>query len=258
MHAPHSLPRDLIALAVQGIEREGRLLPAPRTNRKSDRKRRPPRLEDQLRRRGSFLVLGVDEAGRGPLAGPVVAAAVELPVDITIAGLDDSKALTPEKRRHLFPRILDEAARFGIGLVTSAGIDRWNIREATKQAMLRAVEEASRGDRPDWVLVDGLRWEAFPHRQIAVVKGDRHVPSIAAASILAKEVRDRLMLAYDRIYPMYSFSQNKGYPTNEHADAVFVYGYSAVHRRTFHTSSGGDLWTGQRLEEGEKNAPLDI
>ncbi len=189
-------------------------------------------LEKALGAGEGCVVIGVDEAGRGPLAGPVVAAAVVLDPERPIRGLNDSKRLTPKARSALFPRILEEAAAVGIGQVTARGIDRWNIREASRRAMVRAVRDA--GGEPDWVLVDGTRFEEFPFRQIAVVQGDRKVPSIAAASVVAKVVRDRLMACFHMIFPLYRFDRHKGYPTEEHAAAVARHGPTLIHRKTFH------------------------
>jgi ribonuclease HII len=183
-------------------------------------------------------VAGVDEAGRGPLAGPVVAAAVCLRSDGLIPGLDDSKRLAPHAREALLPRILESAEAVGVGLVTEAGIDAWNIREAAREAMIRAVRRL--GALPDWVLVDGTRLDPFPFPQVSVVGGDRTVPSIAAASIVAKVARDRLMRAYDRLYPVYGFEGHKGYPTEEHALAIARHGMSPIHRSTFHVPEYGN------------------
>jgi ribonuclease HII len=147
-------------------------------------------------------------------------------------GLDDSKRIAPDGRAVLFAAILRSADAVGVGLASEEEIDRRNIREASREAMIRAVRAL--GSSIDWVLVDGVRLDPFPFRQIAVAGGDRLVPSIAAASIVAKVVRDRLMECFHRIYPVYGFDRHKGYPTEEHARAIAAYGPSLVHRRTFH------------------------
>jgi len=176
-------------------------------------------------------VVGVDEAGRGPLAGPVVAGAARIDLDAIPQGLDDSKRLSPHARAALFPRILNTAA-VGVGIVTAEEIDGSNIREASRRAMIAALRMIDVS--PDWVLVDGTRFAEFPHPQIAVVRGDSLVPSIAAASIVAKIVRDRLMECYHRIFPVYRFDEHKGYPTEAHARAIAEHGRSRIHRSSFH------------------------
>lgn len=180
-------------------------------------------------------MVGVDEAGRGPLAGPVVAAAVRFAPGRVTAGLDDSKRLTPEARSALFPRILRDAEGVGLGVVTAEGVDRWNVREAARRAMIRAVRDS--GPAPRWVLLDGTRFDTFPWPSAAVIGGDRRSPSIAAASVVAKVVRDRLMGCYHLLLPVYRFDRHKGYPTGEHASAIREHGPSRVHRRTFHVPS---------------------
>lgn len=216
----------------------GRLLRVTREEAASSfftvrRRRRGPtdELERPFRARGRALA-GVDEAGRGPLAGPVVAAAVLLDPERTPEGLDDSKKLSPAARTALFPRILEEARGVGVGLASAGEIDEENILGATRTAMIRAVRALP--ERPDWTAVDGRRVAGFPYPQIAVVGGDRLVPSIAAASIVAKVLRDRLMEALDRLLPVYGFGGHKGYPTAEHARAIRERGHSAVHRSSFH------------------------
>lgn len=217
----------------------GRLLEATRAEtaflspaRRPRRERTAPDLENALGWREGKRIVGVDEAGRGPLAGPVAAAAVCLHPDRVPSGLDDSKRLSPEGRAALFASILHSADGIGVGLASEEEIDRRNIREASREAMIRAVRAL--GFPPDYVLVDGVRLEPFPFRQIAVTGGDRLVPSIAAASIVAKVVRDRLMECFHRIFPVYGFDRHKGYPTEEHARAIAAHGPSLVHRRTFH------------------------
>ncbi len=208
-----------------------------------------PSLEDSLRKRGFLFVAGVDEAGRGPLAGPVVASAVVLPEGFDLPGLRDSKQMTPERRLALFPRIREEALAVGIGIVTAGGIDRWNILGATREAMDRAIRSLDR--RPDWIIVDGNRMSGLRLPQIAVIKGDRRIPSIAAASVIAKVFRDRMMAGYDKLYPVYGFSGHKGYPTTDHAAAIHRHGSSSIHRKSFHVPviEGDGLWNEGKSEE---------
>ena len=188
--------------------------------------------ERALRARGIFLVAGVDEAGRGPLAGPVVAAAVILPDDCAIEGLNDSKKLTTKKREH-FHTILTLRAdiHWGIGQADVAEIDRLNILRATHLAMARAVEALPR--KPDHALVDGLPVRGLPVPHTALVAGDTLSLSIAAASIMAKVTRDRLMTALDAEYPQYGFARHKGYGVREHLQALRNHGPCPVHRRSF-------------------------
>lgn len=188
--------------------------------------------ERALRARGIFLVAGVDEAGRGPLAGPVVAAAVILPDDCTLEGLDDSKKLTARKREH-FHAILTARAdiHWGIGQAEVAEIDKLNILRATHLAMARALEALPR--KPGHALVDGLPVRGLPVPHTALVAGDTLSLSIAAASIMAKVTRDRLMTALDAEYPQYGFARHKGYGVREHLEALRSHGPSPVHRRSF-------------------------
>ena len=179
------------------------------------------------------VVCGTDEAGRGPLAGPVVAAAVVLPEGLTIPGLDDSKKLTEKKREALYDVILQEAAAYGIAESSPEEIDRINILAASLLAMRRAVEQVRRTIEPGIVLVDGNRPTEFGIPCRTVVKGDGISQSIAAASVLAKVTRDRLMTELDLHYPAYGFAGHKGYPTKEHKLAVYEFGPSPVHRRSF-------------------------
>lgn len=192
----------------------------------------PYRYERAAWRSGFLRVAGVDEAGRGPLAGPVVAAAVVLAPDRPIPGLQDSKLLTAARREFLFDRILEEAAAVGIGMVDPETIDRVNILEATRLAMLAALDKLA--PHPDLVLVDALRLSALPCPQTSLVRGDRRSASIAAASIVAKVTRDRLMLEAEARFPEYGFGRHKGYPTPEHLAALRRHGPCPIHRRTFH------------------------
>jgi ribonuclease HII len=180
---------------------------------------------------GFQLVCGVDEAGRGPLAGPVCAAAVILPPDMEIPGLNDSKKLTDKKRRELFDIITAEAVSYGIALISEKEIDEINILQATFRAMEQAV--ARMDVTPDLVLVDGNREPKLPYPVRTVVKGDSLSASIAAASILAKVTRDRFMEQIDESYPQYGFAVHKGYGTKRHYAALTKFGPSPIHRMTF-------------------------
>ena len=192
----------------------------------------PYRYEREAWRSGLPHVAGVDEAGRGPLAGPVVAAAVILNPECRIKGLDDSKLLTPTRREALFDRILERAAAVGTGIADPETIDRLNILEATRLAMLEALAKLT--PRPDLVLIDAVSLSTLTCPQKSLVKGDRRSASIAAASIIAKVTRDRLMLEADVRFPQYGFSRHKGYPTPEHLAALRRHGPCPIHRRTFH------------------------
>ena len=180
---------------------------------------------------GFSVVCGVDEAGRGPLAGPVCAAAVILPPDIQIEGLNDSKKLTDKKRRELFDVITAQAVSYAVAFCDEKVIDEINILQATFRAMRRAVE--SLGVRPELALVDGNRAADFGVPVRTIVKGDSLSASIAAASILAKVSRDRLMEQYDGTYPQYGFAVHKGYGTQRHYDALREYGPCPIHRMSF-------------------------
>ena len=181
---------------------------------------------------GRSYIAGVDEVGRGPLAGPVVAAAVILPRDFDVLGIDDSKKLSPKKREELFEVIKERALAWAVGWVGPERIDEINILEATKEAMTQAVQGLSL--QPDHVLIDGnftVRALALP--QTAIVKGDANSTSIAAASILAKVTRDRYMEEMDAVYPGYAFASNKGYGTKAHYDGLKAQGPTPIHRKTF-------------------------
>lgn len=181
---------------------------------------------------GEKTVAGVDEAGRGCLAGPVVAAAVILPRHATLNGLDDSKKLSPKKRTALRGAIQEmPGVFFGIGLATEREIDELNILEATRLAMIRAISALRRG--PELVLVDGRRWKEFPWPHVGVVGGDALCPSIAAASVLAKCARDDMMVELHSKDPRYEFHINKGYGTAAHLAALARHGPGRHHRRTF-------------------------
>lgn len=180
---------------------------------------------------GFEQICGVDEAGRGPLAGPVCAAAVILPRGLVIPGLNDSKKLTDKKRRELYDIIINEAEAYGVAFASEQEIDEINILQATFLAMERAVSQLS--VKPDLALVDGNRAPNFPLPVKTVVKGDSRSANIAAASILAKVTRDRLMEELDVTYPAYGFAVHKGYGTKRHYEALREFGASPVHRVTF-------------------------
>lgn len=188
-------------------------------------------LENELYDSGITTLCGVDEAGRGPLAGPVCAAAVILPEGLEIPGLNDSKKLTDKKRRELFPIIEEQALAYGIGWASQEEIDDINILQATFLAMSRAVEQLN--IRPDLALVDGNRAPTLDLPVETVVKGDSLSASIAAASVLAKVSRDDVMLRMAEEYPGYGFEVHKGYGTKAHYEALRTFGPSPIHRRTF-------------------------
>lgn len=178
------------------------------------------------------FICGIDEAGRGPLAGPVVAAACILPTACEILYLNDSKKLTEKRREELFVEIQEKAVSFGVGIVSPAVIDEINILQATYEAMRQAVEKLS--VRPDVFLNDAVVIPGIDEgRQVKIIKGDAKSVSIAAASILAKVTRDHMMEEYDRLYPEYGFAKHKGYGTKAHLDAVREHGMCPIHRRSF-------------------------
>ncbi len=188
--------------------------------------------EIDARQKGYKLVCGVDEAGRGPLAGPVCAAAVILPQDCVIEGLNDSKKISEKKREMLFDIIKEKAVAYSIAYGTLEEIEEYNILEATYLAMNRAIDSLSL--KADFALIDGNRVpKGISVPCETVVKGDSASCSIAAASILAKVTRDRLMLEYDKQYPQYRFAQHKGYGTKAHYEAIAQHGICEIHRRSF-------------------------
>ena len=187
--------------------------------------------ERKARASGYALVAGIDEAGRGPLAGPVVAAAVILPEELAVEGLTDSKKLTEKKREELFTVIMERAVSHAVAVVEADAIDRLNILEATRLAMLQAVEALS--PAPGIALIDGNQKIAWRGAQWAIVKGDARSLSIAAASVLAKVTRDRIMVALAARYPAYGFERHKGYGCAEHLAAIAAHGPSPIHRKTF-------------------------
>lgn len=178
-------------------------------------------------------ICGIDEAGRGPLAGPVVAGACILPSDVQILYLNDSKKLSAKKRDLLYDEICEKALAWGVGIVSPQRIDEINILQATYEAMQQAI--ASLKIEPDLLLVDAVTIPNVGQKQVGIVKGDAKSVSIAAASILAKVTRDRMMVEMDQVYPMYGFAQNKGYGSADHIAALQKYGPCPIHRETFIT-----------------------
>lgn len=177
------------------------------------------------------FICGIDEAGRGPLAGPVVAGAVILPKNCEILYLNDSKKLSGKKREELYDVIMEKAVAVGLGMVDEKRIDEINILQATYEAMREAIQKLS--VKPDILLNDAVTIPEVSIRQIPIVKGDAKSVSIAAASIVAKVTRDRMMVEYDKIYPEYGFASNKGYGTASHIEALKKYGPVKIHRRSF-------------------------
>ena len=187
--------------------------------------------EKMYSRRGYHRIAGVDEVGRGPLAGPVIAAAVILPRDGIKEKLFDSKRISAKKREHLYKTILAEAQGVGIGIIAHEEIDRINILQATLKAMTLAIEHLP--IPPDFILIDGAQGLSLPIPQKPIRKGDQICNSIAAASIIAKVTRDRLMLECHQKYPQYNFAGHKGYGTKEHRRAIERFGVCELHRKTF-------------------------
>ena len=188
--------------------------------------------EEEARKKGYHKIAGVDEVGRGPLAGPVVAAACLLPPAISLEGLDDSKKLTPADREALFEQLTTHPeVIYGIGMVDSQQIDTINILQATLQAMLLSVQELSQ--KPDYLLIDGIHAPKTNIPSKTLVKGDSRSYSIAAASVIAKVTRDRLMLEYHALYPQYGFDSHKGYGTHKHLLALEAEGPCPIHRLSF-------------------------
>ncbi len=201
-------------------------------------------MEEELRSQGYGCIAGVDEVGRGPLAGPVVAAAVVLPEDFDVPGVDDSKKLSEKKREELYGIITERAVAWGIGQADHHVIDEINILQATKQAMMQAIDECGKmlrdrrehEDAPpaiDMVLLDAVELEKLQIPQRSVIKGDAKVLAIAAASIVAKVTRDRMMKEYAQEYPYYAFEKNKGYGTKAHYEGIREHGMCPIHRRSF-------------------------
>jgi len=189
------------------------------------------RHERKLWSRGIQHIAGIDEAGRGPLAGPVVAAAVIFPADFFIPEVNDSKLLTSAEREELYPRIVESALASAVGTVDHETIDRINILNATYKAMHDAVSHL--GITPDHLLIDGNRFDGADIPFTTIIDGDAISFCVAAASIIAKVTRDQIMLEFDRVFPGYGFAHNKGYATREHREAIYRLGYCEIHRRSF-------------------------
>ena len=187
--------------------------------------------EKKALQKGFSKIAGIDEAGRGPLAGPVVSAAVILPVSFQVPGVIDSKKLTPKKRYYLYEKIYDKAVSIGIGIIDPFEIDRINILQAALAAMVSAVENLA--PQPEFLLIDGTFSISSPLPQEAIPKGDTLSISIAAASIIAKVTRDNLMERYHQDYPQFGFSKHKGYPTTSHKEAIRQFGCCPIHRKSF-------------------------
>lgn len=187
--------------------------------------------EKDLAKKGYKLIGGIDEAGRGPLAGPVVAGCVILDNDVPILGVDDSKKLSKSQRESLYWEIKDKAIAIGIGVVDNKVIDQINILQASLEAMIQAVKNLP--IKPNYLLIDGQFCPKIDLPKQAIISGDKKSLSIASASIIAKVTRDKIMDDLDKIYPQYGFSRNKGYPTDEHISALKKYGVCEIHRKTF-------------------------
>lgn len=195
--------------------------------------------ERGLRAKGTKYIAGIDEVGRGPLAGPVVSACVVLPEDFDILGVDDSKKLSEKKREELFDKILSKALAWGVGMCDNSIIDEINILNATKRAMESAVITADKalgencGAHIEHLLIDALTLDEPDLPQTGIIKGDAKSVSIAAASIVAKVTRDRMMVEYAKEYPNYAFESNKGYGTKAHYEGISQHGITPIHRKTF-------------------------
>lgn len=187
--------------------------------------------ESRLYKQGIKYIAGVDEVGRGALAGPVVAASVVLPKEIEIEGIDDSKRIAPKRREELYERIIAEAICYGVGIVGPSEIDKINILEATKKAMCLAVEALD--PQPQHIFIDGNQPIKIGIPQTVIVKGDMRSVSVGAASIVAKVTRDRMMAEHEERYPGFSFSVHKGYGTRRHIEELHRFGATKIHRLTF-------------------------
>ena len=200
------------------------------------------KIESDLYRKGVNNIAGIDEAGRGPLAGPVVVACVIMPKNSMIEGVNDSKKVSEKKREKLYEEIINEAIAYGVGIISQEEIDRINIINATKEGLTMAIKEMEKDlkekernfEKPEIILVDALTkidTDGISYRSI--IKGDAKSYSIAAASIIAKVTRDRIMRQWDEVYPMYGFEKHKGYGTAKHIAAIKEYGVCPLHRRSF-------------------------
>lgn len=191
----------------------------------------PYQFDNQFFNYGYKIIAGIDEAGRGPLAGPVVASAVILPRDLKIEGIKDSKVIPQKEREYLYQEIFNKAVSVGIGLSSEEEIDCINILQASILAMTRAVSSLT--VNPDILLIDAIRLKGINIRQEPIIKGDSKSASIGAASIIAKVTRDRIMIDYHEKYPEYGFNNHKGYATKAHIDAIRKFGLSPIHRKSF-------------------------
>ena len=200
------------------------------------------KIEEELYLKGTTSIAGIDEAGRGPLAGPVVVACVVMPRDSMIEGVNDSKKVSEKKREKLYEEIIKEAIDYGVGIISQEEIDRINILNATKEGLTNAIKELEKDlqqknrefEKPEIILVDALTkidTDHIPYKSI--IKGDAKSYSIAAASIIAKVTRDRIMRQWAEVYPMYGFEKHKGYGTAMHISAIKEYGLCPLHRRSF-------------------------
>lgn len=200
--------------------------------KEEERLKQLKQMEQELYKKGFETIAGIDEAGRGPLAGPVVVAGVIMPKDSMIEGVNDSKKVSEKKREKLYDQIIEEAISYSVAIIGQDCIDEINILNATKQGVTTVVEELD--VKPDLILVDALthiNTKGIPYD--SVIKGDAKCYSIAAASILAKVTRDRIMRQWDEIYPQYGFAKHKGYGTSAHILAIKEYGLCPIHRRSF-------------------------
>jgi ribonuclease HII len=202
--------------------------------------------ERRAHQHGYTVIAGIDEAGRGPLAGPVVAAAVILPTDYENPEIKDSKQLSPRKREKLYDIIKQDALSIGFGVVETSVIDEVNILRATMLAMQEAISNLS--ITPDYLLIDGSHRIFVSIPQEAIVKGDSLSISVASASIIAKVSRDRIMEMYHRQFPQYNFLKNKGYGTEEHREAIKKYGHCKIHRKSFRVKEKGVLQINAELD----------
>ncbi len=189
------------------------------------------KFDESLFKKGVISLAGLDEAGRGPLAGPVVASAVMLSYKKKIEGINDSKKLSEKQRQRLFYAILDNAKDIGLGIVDAEIIDEINILRATKLAMLLALKDLK--TEPELLLIDAIKLPSVKTKQMPIVGGDRKSASIAAASIVAKVLRDTIMSLYHDKYPVYGFQKHKGYPTKEHVKKLNIHGPCPIHRKSF-------------------------
>ena len=188
--------------------------------------------ENELRKKGFNKICGIDEAGRGPLAGPVVVASVIMPADSMIEGVNDSKKVSEKKREALYDKIIEEAISYGVAIIGQDEIDEINILNATKKGLTMSLKELT--VKPDLILVDALEHidtMGIPYESI--IKGDAKCYSISCASIIAKVTRDRIMREWDKVYPEYNFAQHKGYGTAKHIESIKQYGLCPIHRRSF-------------------------